>query len=481
MHLHDLLVLGAGPAGLTAALMAVRKGFSATVLEASDHVGGISRTELHHGYRYDIGGHRFYTKSAEVEALWKEIMGNDFLRVKRSSRIFFGGRFYQYPLRIFETLGNLGPVESFAIMASYVKWKVSPHPEEESFEHWVTNRFGRRLFRTFFKTYTEKVWGIPCTAIRADWAAQRIKGLSLRSAVMNSLFRRGGVKSLIEAFDYPRLGPGMMWEKFAEAIGQAGGSVILNRRATRIHHDGRRVLSVSHEDADGREGITHPEQVISSIPLSSLVRQMDPPAPEEVLAAARGLKYRDFILVGIVVDQPDIFPDNWIYVHSPEVSVGRIQNFGNWSMEMVADHSFSSLGMEYFCSVGDGIWNLDDSELIDLATREFHKLALAPGAKVRHGVVIRQPKAYPVYDADYKDQVRTIRDWLDGFENLETIGRNGQHRYNNQDHSMLTGIIAARNLQDPSNQADLWEVNTDSEYHEEQAVKPRESKMAGAA
>ena len=353
------LIIGAGPAGLTAALLAARSGRSTTVLEAGTEVGGISRTEVHHGYRYDIGGHRFYTKSEAVSKLWHEVMGADFLRVKRLSRIFFGGRFYSYPLRIFETLNNLGPAESFAIAASYLRWKLSPHPAEETFEHWVTNRFGRRLFRTFFKTYTEKVWGIPCTEIRADWAAQRIKGLSLRSAVTNAIFRRGNVKSLIEAFDYPRLGPGMMWEKFTNAIRAAGGHVHLQRKVTSLHHHHGRVTAVSVSHPDGRMELLHPDNVISSMPLRSLVRQLDPPPPPEVVAAAEALKYRDFILVGLVVDRPGIFPDNWIYVHSPAVAVGRIQNFGNWSAAMLPDpESSSSLGMEYFCSVGDPLWNL---------------------------------------------------------------------------------------------------------------------------
>jgi len=474
------LVIGAGPAGLTAALLAVRSGEPTTVLEASSEVGGISRTEVHHGYRYDIGGHRFYTKSEAVTKLWHQVMGADFLRVKRLSRIFFGGRFYSYPLRIFETLNNLGPAESLAIAASYLRWKISPHRAEETFEHWVTNRFGRRLFRTFFKTYTEKVWGIPCTEIRADWAAQRIKGLSLRSAVTNAIFRRGNVKSLIEAFDYPRLGPGMMWEKFATAIRAEGGEVHLQRSVTSLrHHDGR-VTAVCVRHAAGHEEILHPEHIISSMPLRSLVRQLDPPPPADVLAAANSLKYRDFILVGLVVDKPNLFPDNWIYVHSPAVSVGRIQNFGNWSSEMLPDpERSSSLGMEYFCSVGDPLWSLTDAELIDLATREFHTLNLAAGAHVRHGVVIRQPKAYPVYDADYRRHVATIRDWLAGLHNFESIGRNGQHRYNNQDHSMLTGMFAAQNLQNPNTITDLWDINLERSYYEEVAV-PKKPK-AGAA
>jgi len=462
------LIVGGGPAGLTAALLAVRSGRATTVLEASAEVGGISRTEVHHGYRYDIGGHRFYTKSEAVSKLWHEVMGDDFLRVKRLSRIFFGGRFYSYPLRIFETLNNLGPAESFAIAASYVRWKISPHPAEETFEHWVTNRFGRRLFRTFFKAYTEKVWGIPCTEIRADWAAQRIKGLSLRSAVTNAIFCRGNVKSLIEAFDYPRLGPGMMWEKFTHAIRAAGGEVHLQRKVTSFRHEKGRITAVDVSNAVGQQETLHPEHIISSIPLRSLVRQLDPPPPPEVVAAAESLKYRDFILVGLVVDQPKLFPDNWIYVHSPAVSVGRIQNFGNWSPAMLPDHATSSsLGMEYFCSVGDPIWNLNSEELIALATREFATLNLAPGARVRHGVVIRQPKAYPVYDADYRRHVETIRTWLAGLENLESIGRNGQHRYNNQDHSMLTGMFAAQNLQQPGALTDLWDINLERSYYEE--------------
>lgn len=457
----NTLIVGAGPAGLTAGLFSVRQGDATVILESAALVGGISRTEVHKGFRYDIGGHRFYTKSKVVKELWREVMGNDFIRVNRMSRIFFGGQFYRYPLSITETLRNLGPVESVRIGISYLKAKVSPRGPEETFEDWVTARFGARLFRTFFKTYTEKVWGIPCSEIRADWAAQRIKGLSLRSAVMNAIKPSNNVKSLIEEFDYPRLGPGMMWEKFAAEIQNQKGLVIKDCAVTTVHHDGSRVTEIEST----KEGLTEkwtPQNIISTIPLRHLVNRMDPPAPKNVLEAAAALRYRDFLMVGLVADKSDLFPDNWIYVHSPDVVVGRIQNFGNWSREMVPEKGVTSFGMEYFCNIGDEIWERSDEDLIALATRELKTLGLAGDAIISNGVVIRQPKAYPVYDEFYQNHINVIREWLNKLENLETVGRNGQHRYNNQDHSMLTGMYAATEPE----KIDLWAVNSEREYHE---------------
>jgi protoporphyrinogen oxidase len=462
---HPVLIIGAGPAGLTAAYELARHGVPVHVLEQSSQVGGISRTEVRDGYRFDIGGHRFFSKNQEVNALWREVLGEEFMRVPRISRIFYGGKFYDYPLSAFDALQKLGPIESFRILLSYLSAKVHPLPVEKTFEQWVVNRFGRRLFETFFKTYTEKVWGIPCKRISAEWAAQRIKGLSLRAAITNAVFGSGDAKSLIKEFNYPRLGPGQMWERFRDAVRTLRGTVTVDAEVVAIHHDGNgRVTAVTVEES-GKTNRLDASHLISSMPLTLLLTRLDPLPHATVLAAAQMLGYRDFLIVGLVVRREKLFPDNWIYIHTPGVRVGRIQNFKNWSICMLPDPSKTSLGMEYFCTRGDETWNMPDDELIALAKRELTALGLANGSEVEGGVVIRQPMAYPVYDDTYREHLETIKTYLATFKNLQTVGRNGMHRYNNQDHSMLTGLLAARNVMGDSH--DLWAVNADAEYHEE--------------
>jgi protoporphyrinogen oxidase len=460
MKHERLLIAGGGPAGLTAAYHAVKKGYKPLVLEASGYIGGISRTEEHQGFRFDIGGHRFYTKEPLVNEMWHEVMEDDFIQVPRLSRIYYDGKFLQYPLDPADTFFKLGPVESFLIFFSMVNAKIKPHKEESNFEEWVTNRFGKRLFNTFFKTYTEKVWGIPCTEISADWAAQRISGLSLKQVVMNAFSKKEGAKSLIRKFEYPRLGPGMMWERFVSKIEAAGGEVAMNCRVSKIYHEDRHVTMVEQEDG----GKIVPEQFVSSMPLRTLLQQLSPRPPEAVMQAAAGLKYRDFLVVALFVNRKDVFPDNWIYIHCPKVGVGRVQNFKNWSVEMVPDPDQTCLGMEYFCHENDGLWDTSDEDLIKLATVEAEQIGLLKESDVFGGKVIRQPKAYPVYDESYRENVDIIAEYVRGWDNMQTIGRNGMHRYNNQDHSMMTGILAIENLK--ANDHNLWGVNTERSYQE---------------
>lgn len=473
MSRYPVVIVGAGPAGLTAAYELIQSGIQLIVLEKSDTVGGISRTEVYKEYRFDIGGHRFYTKVEAITRLWHEVLGEDLIRVPRLSRIYYRGRFFNYPLEPFNTLFNIGVTESLLILLSYFKIKLRPLEQEDTLEQWVTNRFGRRLFRTFFKTYTEKVWGIPCNKIQADWAAQRIKGLSLKKAVWNALTSKNDTNTLIKEFDYPRLGPGMMWERFKEKIEHQGGRVDLNTGVVRFTREGQHIKSVT-VCRDGETIELAGEQFISSMPVTALINRLDPPAPPSVVKAANSLRYRAFMIVSLIVDREALFPDNWIYIHSSDVKVGRIQNFKNWSPEMVPDARKTCLGMEYFCSEGDELWSMADEKLVALATKELQQLGLVQASEVEDGVVIRQPKAYPVYDREYRQHLQVIQEFLSSFDNLQTIGRNGMHRYNNQDHSMLTGWLAARNVMGESH--DLWEVNTERSYYEEFMTKPSNQK-----
>jgi protoporphyrinogen oxidase len=460
-----VIIIGGGPAGLSAAHQCLALKMRPIVFEMGDKVGGISRTESYKGYLFDIGGHRFFTRMAHIDQLWREMMGADFITVARQSRIYYRGRFYDYPLKLANAFCNLGVIESVRILLSYLRAQISPRLPEENFEQWVANRFGWRLYRTFFKTYTEKVWGMDCDRIQADWAAQRIKGLSLKSAVINAMFGGGGkVKSLIGSFQYPRKGPGMMWERFRDHIEAHGGEVRLNSRVTRLGHDQGRITSLTRGAGEGEE--TMPvEQLISSIPISRLVKILDPAPPAPVLAAADNLSYRSFLIVVLIVNRKDLFPDQWIYIHSPEVRVGRIQNFENWSKAMVPAGGTGSIGMEYFCTIGDATWRMADRDLIDLAAAELAELGLAGKEDVVDGAVIRQPMAYPVYDRDYSANLAVIRDYLEGFGNLQTVGRNGMHRYNNMDHSMQSGILAAKNIRGGG--YDLWQINEEDSYLEE--------------
>jgi protoporphyrinogen oxidase len=460
---ESVVIIGGGPAGLSAAHECIKVGIKPLVLERADKVGGIARTETYKGYYFDIGGHRFFTKIEEINQLWHDMLGEDFLRVGRMSRIYYQGRFFDYPLGFANALMNLGLVESSLILLSYLKAQVWSHPHEENFEQWVSNRFGQRLYQTFFQTYTEKVWGTPCNKIRADWAAQRIKGLSLIVAVSNALFGVQKAKTLITEFDYPLRGPGMMWQRFQDVVEANGGNVRLNAEAAGLSHENGRIVSVDYVE-NGERMTVRADQVISGIPITKLVALLDPKAPGQVLEAASNLSYRAFVLVGLIIDKEDLFPDQWIYVHSPDVKVGRIQNLKNWSSAMVPDPQKTSVAMEYFCNEGDETWTMPDDELIGLASQELSKLGLADHNDVIDGFVIRQPKAYPVYDDGYKEQLAVVRDYLETFDNLQTVGRNGMHRYNNMDHSMLTGMLAARNVSGARH--DLWEIGEQEEYLE---------------
>ena len=476
----DVVIIGAGPAGLTAAYCLHKHGVASVILEADDVVGGISRTAERDGWRFDIGGHRFFTKVAEVEALWHEILPDeDFLLRPRKSRIYYGGKYFDYPLKVGNVLRNLGPIEAVRCVLSYVWVRIHPPKDQSNFEGWVAARFGWRLYRTFFKTYTEKLWGVDADQIQADWAAQRIKNLSFLTAVTNALLPSRGktdVTSLIEEFQYPKYGPGMMWEVCREKVEASGSTVHMRTGVTRVRHADGGAFEVEATGPDGAAHIFACTDVISSMPITELVQAMDPPAPDEVLRAATGLSFRDFITVALVVPEAEVpWNDNWIYVHDPAVGVGRIQNFGSWSPYLVKEGR-NVLGLEYFVFEGDGMWTMADDDLVELAKKELGILGLVEPDRVEAGYVVRMPKAYPTYDETYRANVDVLRGWLgEHTPNVHPVGRNGMFRYNNQDHSMFTALLTVENICTGSAH-DIWAVNVEEEYHEEaEGVGPEDA------
>jgi protoporphyrinogen oxidase len=456
-----VVILGAGPAGLTAAYELSAHDVPCVVLEQDNVVGGLARTVEHKGYRFDIGGHRFYTKVALVEKIWREILGDDLLTRHRLSRIYYNSRFFHYPLEPFDALQGLGLIESVRCALSFVHACLFPDLPEDNFATWVSNRFGRRLFEIFFKSYTEKVWGMDCREIGAEWAAQRIQELSVGSLIRDALFpsRRKNIKTLIREFQYPRLGPGMLWSRMKAIVEQRGVEIVLNSPVESLEWEQGRVVSVT---AGGKrfEGTNF----ISSIPIRELIERLIPTAPPTVRAAAANLHHRDFITVAVMVRGKNLFSDNWIYIHDPSVTAGRIQNYNNWSPDMTPDPGMTCLGLEYFCNQNDHLWERSDKDLICLARKELIQLGLVREQDIAEGAVVRMPKAYPVYDRTYQQALTTIRGFLSVAPNLQLVGRNGMHRYNNQDHSMLTAILAARNVMGWN--FDLWKLNTDAQHVE---------------
>ncbi len=470
---REILVIGAGPAGLSAAFQLHKYGISSTVLEADTQVGGISRTVERDGWRFDIGGHRFFTKVRAVEELWHEILSDaDFLLRPRRSRIFYNGAYYDYPINAGNALRNLGPAEAARCIGSYLWARVRPPKDQTDYESWLVARFGWRLYRTFFKTYTEKVWGVPVSEMPADWAAQRVKSLSLANAIVNAVSPRRNQKkitSLIEEFQYPKFGPGMMWEVCRDKVTAAGSKVVTGTTVVGIRHADGRATAVVARDGDGGTTVYPCTDVVSSMPISELITAMDPPVPPAVAQAARDLRYRDFITVALVVPAEKVpWDDNWIYIHDPQVRTMRIQNFGSWSPFLVKDGR-NVLGLEYTVFESDAAWTAPDDDLIEQGKRELAKLGLVDYDDIESGYVVRQSKAYPIYDDRYRANVDVIRGWLgDNTTNVYPVGRNGMFRYNNQDHSMLTAMLTAENIATGTNH-DVWSVNVEDEYHEEKS------------
>jgi protoporphyrinogen oxidase len=436
---------------------------TSVVLEKDTIVGGLSRTEEYKGYCFDIGGHRFFTKVGAVQSMWKTVLGDSFLRRRRLSRIYYRSKFFQYPIEPLNALQGLGIGESVLCGLSYLRALAFGPRSDGNLEEWLTARFGQRLYETFFKTYTEKVWGMACTEISADWAAQRIRGLSAGVLLKNAFARRRSEtpKTLIQEFDYPSKGPGMMWTRTRDQVIEQGSQVVMDAPVETIRWEPGRVVEIVAGGKSYRGA-----QFISSMPIRELIEKLDPAPPEWASRAAANLRYRDFLTVALIVKGVDLFPDNWIYVHDPGVKVGRIQNYNNWSPHMVPDSSTTCLGLEYFCFEGDHLWESSDADLLARGKQEIAKLGLADAKHIIDGKVVRAPKAYPVYDDTYQNALQEIRRFLEQLPNLQLIGRNGMHRYNNQDHSMLTGMLAARNILGQG-KFDLWQVNADTDYHED--------------
>ena len=466
---YKIIIVGAGPAGLTAAWEAEKFGYKTLILESTSQVGGISRTVERDGWRFDIGGHRFFTKVDLVNKIWDEILDkDDFLLRPRMSRIYYKKKFFDYPLKPLNALSNLGLFESIACVISYIFVRIFPPKDQNNFENWVAARFGWRLYNIFFKTYTEKVWGIEANKIGSDWASQRIKNLSLSKAILNAFFKDKSdevITTLIDEFKYPKFGPGMMWETAYSKLTNKGHKIVLNSKVKKIEKYDTNSYKVILESGDVFEA----EHVITSMPLASLPSTIYPNEDKETKLSGESLKFRDFLSVALVLDVEDAFPDNWIYIHEPEVKVGRIQNYGSWSPYLIKE-GMTCLGLEYFVNENDNMWNSSDDDLIELAKRELEYLKIIDTGKIKNGYVVRMPKAYPVYDLEYQQNITVIRRWLENnHANIHPIGRNGMHRYNNQDHSMVAGVLTVRNILNKETN-NIWEINVEDEYHEEKIL-----------
>ncbi len=463
-------VLGAGPAGLACASELIAQGIKVVVIDKNSRVGGLSRTEEFKGHLFDVGPHRFYTKNKEVEEFWKKYAGSDLIRVKRLTRILYRSRLLHYPLRPFDALRGMGLWGSLRAVASYLWAKLNPPPSPpENFEEWVVSKFGRVLYEEFFRTYTEKIWGIPCREVGAEWAAQRIKGLSLGGVIRQALRLgpRSKAKSLIDEFYYTKRGAGAVYENIARAFVASGGELILGAQVTALERSGSIITAVVYSDQEGATVKLPVSHVFSSIPLTNLILALDPPPPESVAVSARTLYYRDHITVNLILPREGVFPDQWIYIHTPHLKMARISEYGNF-YEGMSTPTTSAISVEYFCFASDPIWKMSDAEITDMALRELRIAGLSGEKECLGSYVVREPSSYPAYYVGHRQYFSALKDYLSEFGNVTAIGRGGMYKYNNQDHSILSGLLAARSFF--GEKVDIWEVNTDPEYLEESAA-----------
>ncbi|MBA3027986.1 MAG: FAD-dependent oxidoreductase [Desulfobacteraceae bacterium] len=462
MTIKTVAIVGGGPAGLTAAYQLALKGIQVKVFEASDNVGGMARTIPLWGQMVDYGSHRFFSNDPRVNRVWLDVIGKDYSMVNRLSRIYYRKTFFDYPLKAFNALKGLGMLEATYCVLSYLKAKVLPEKDESTFEAWVSNRFGYRLFTIFFKSYSEKLWGISCKELDAEFAAQRIKKLSLFEAIKSAVFGSGGSKhkTLVDEFAYPHLGTGAVYEKMSKKICLLGGEIALNTPVESVHPapEGGDPCLRLHDGTS--QSFDH---IISSMPITTLVERMG--APDDVLAHAQALIFRNTILVFLQVEGESPFPDQWIYVHSPDLSTGRITNFRNWVPTINQGRKDTIICLEYWCYEDDDVWTRGQEALIEMATQEAYKTSLIPVGSVKAGKVVRVPKCYPVYSTGYREHLEPVEQYLAKQQKISVIGRYGAFKYNNQDHSILMGLLAAENIADGKNH-NLWEINTDYEYQE---------------
>ena len=466
--MDSIYILGAGPAGLAAAYTLNKLGYSVVVVERDSRVGGLAKSFERQGFLLDFGPHRFYTKLTPVLKLWDEVLGSEQVTVDRLTRIYYNNKYFSYPLKARQVLVALGLKETVRILLSYVRSRLFPNKNPQNFAQWVTSKFGRRLFEIFFQGYTEKLWGIPCQEISADWAAQRIKGLSLAKAIRNAILGNDGkVKNMIDRFQYPKYGSGQLYENIAETLQKNNQTLLLNTEVTQIHHTEGKVTQLTLKNRQtGEEETVNCGGVISSIPITVFLQQLQHPPSDRILNHAKSLKFRHTILVYVIVESSQLFPDNWLYINDPRVEVGRVTNFANWSPHILPNSHQTPLCCEYWCDFDQPLWQQDEGQLIEKAERELRKIHLLNNEKVSGGFVVRLPRTYPIYAGNYKTALAEIQDYLQKFDNLQLVGRYGSFKYNNQDHSLLMGILAAENVLTPGKH-DLWSVNSDSEYVEE--------------
>jgi len=469
MENKKTIIIGAGPAGLATGWELVKYNQSAELFEGGYQIGGLCATFDYNGFKYDFGGHRFFTKQDEVQKIWEEIMGDSFLVRNRLSRIYYQKKFFDYPIKIGNALKQLGLIESALVGLSLISVRISrrlKHKEEVTFEDWIVSRFGRRLFNHFFKSYTEKLWGISVKELGADWAAQRMKDISLLQVLKSVIIKSkpGKIKSWINKFNYPKYGPGMLYSKMGEMIEDKGGKINLNQFVKRIVHNNSLIEKIVVIDKNGEEREISADNYVSSMPLNIMLRSLSPAPPKDILKLVDKMRFRALFDVCLIVNKKEIFPDNWIYVHEPDVHLLRVQNFKNWSPFMSPDDNKTNIGAEYVCWEGDELWSKSDEELVELAKKELSQVGLVDNNLVESGIVIRNKYAYPVYHLDYKEDLDKIFKYLSRFKNFQAIGRSGLYRYNNMDHSILTGLYAARNIM--GGDYDILKVNADEEYHE---------------